>query len=117
MLPKKHRADKKTLETVFKEGKHLKSPNFLLRYLPARGFKISFVVPKTVAKSAVLRNRLRRRGYAALEKYSEKNVINLTGAFVFGKRSMELFSARKDSKHNPLDNMAKEIEFLLSRAK
>jgi RNase P protein component len=76
----------------------------------------SLVVPKSVAKSSVARNRLRRRGYAVLEKYLKQHPIKLLGVFVFGRGSQEFFSGRKKAGYDPVDNMTREITALLSKA-
>ncbi len=87
MLPKKNRMNKKGIDLLFKEGKSVFSPNltfkFLITKLPVP--RISFIAPKAVAKLAVKRNLLRRRGYNALEKYVNQFPIGLMGVFVFKK--------------------------------
>ena len=87
MLSKKNRADKKAIERIFKEGKSLNGPNFTFRFINTghKEVKISFIAPKSVAKLAVKRNLLRRRGYTALKKYISQFPAGLMGAFVFKK--------------------------------
>lgn len=88
MLPKKNRADKKTIEKIFKEGRILSSPYFSLRFIRTNkkeGAQISFIVPKTVSKSAVKRNALRRKGYRILSKYIKDVPEGTLGAFIFKK--------------------------------
>ena len=102
MLPKRNRADKKQIETIFKEGRFLTSPNLMFKFtslqkglsfgaplrtvLKERGVpKISFIAPKSVAKLAVKRNLLRRRGYSALKKHINQFPAGLIGAFIFKK--------------------------------
>lgn len=88
MLPKKNRADKKALDKIFKEGKFFTFPDLTFKFLLEKNSKpsrISFIVPKTVAKKAVTRNSLRRKGYIALEPYISQFPLGLTGAFVFKK--------------------------------
>ena len=88
MLPKKNRVDTKGVKRVFLAGKFINSPLVSFKYvlennrLPSR---ISVVAPKTVAKRAVDRNSLRRRGYQALKKYLNKFPIGLVGVLVFKK--------------------------------
>mgnify|MGYP001611947044 CR=1 FL=1 len=88
MLPKINRADKKTIDRVFKEGKFLNSPSFTFRYLRTEALtpRLSFLAPKSIAKLAVKRNALRRWGYRALEKNMQHVPRGLVGAFIF-KRS------------------------------
>ena len=47
--------------------------------------RISVIAPKSVAKLAVTRNLLRRRGYAVLSKYIDQFPFGIIGVFVFKK--------------------------------
>lgn len=88
MLPKKNRADKKTIRKIFKEGGFVSSPSLNFKYVlntDKKNSRISFVVPKSLIKSAVERNLLRRRGYSALTKQIKNFSTGLVGAFVFRK--------------------------------
>jgi ribonuclease P protein component len=88
MLKKKNRADRKAVDKIFKEGKFLNSPNLTFKYIKDQRFltaRISFVAPKSVAKLAVKRNLLRRRGYRALEKHIDCFPLGILGVFVFKK--------------------------------
>lgn len=88
MLPKKTRVNTKEIDLIFKNGKFIVSPNLSFKFIlnfnkvPAR---ISFIAPKNIAKLAVKRNLLRRRGYRALAKYISDFPVGLVGAFVFKK--------------------------------
>ena len=88
MLPKKNRVDRKAVEKIFKEGKFFNSLNLTFKYILNSGFSaphISFIAPKSVAKLAVKRNFLRRRGYSVLEKYINQFPAGLLGVFIFKK--------------------------------
>ena len=90
MLSKQNRADKKQIKQIFKEGRFLNSPNLTFKYIKNSSqlllpTQISFIAPKSVAKLAVKRNLLRRRGYAALKKYFNQFPSGLKGAFIFKK--------------------------------
>lgn len=88
MLPKKSRADKKTIEMIFKKGKLLNSSDLIFKYIVTGQTSIphiSFIAPKGVAKLAVKRNLLRRRGYAVLKKYIRQFPTGLVGVFIFKK--------------------------------
>ncbi len=105
MLPKKNRADTKTVEIIFKEGKFLNSPNLTFKYILPRGSenffaakneaslplqkpslpRVSVIAPKSIAKLAVQRNLLRRQGYKALEKHIDQFPAGLVGVFIFKK--------------------------------
>ena len=70
MLPKSSRLSKQTIETHLIRARRIKTSRFLVLYTYIVGQKvpqISVSASKKVAPSAVLRNKLRRRGYAALE--------------------------------------------------
>jgi ribonuclease P protein component len=88
MLPKKNRADKKAVEKIFKEGKFLNSPNLTFKYIKNQKLsvpRISVIAPKSVAKLAVKRNLLRRRGYGVLGKYINQFPLDIWGVFIFKK--------------------------------
>ena len=123
MLPKKNRADTKAVKIIFKEGKFIVSPTLLFRFIikSAKSIgqtygnshrsdlwadlpKISFIVPKSVAKLAVKRNLLRRRGYAALSKYLDQFPLGLVGVFVFKKYQEDILIIE-----NEIKNILKKI--------
>ena len=88
MLPKNNRADKKAIETIFKEGIFVRSVFLNFKYINKKNSnppQISFIVPKSVEKQAVKRNYLRRCGYSSLKKYFNKIPNGLVGVFVFNK--------------------------------
>jgi ribonuclease P protein component len=92
MLPKGKRADKKTIAQIFKAGKFVGSQNITFKYLKFAipgGFKISFIVPKAVSRSAVVRNSLRRQGYLALQKNIHLIPSDTAGVFIFSKKKSE----------------------------
>ena len=92
MLSKKNRVDKDTVEKIFKTGRFVNSPNLSFKFILDKNFptpRISFIVPKKVAKSAVERNFLRRYGYLALQKYFHQFPAGILGVFVFNKNSIE----------------------------
>lgn len=88
MLAKRNRADKKAVEKIFKEGKFLNESNLTFKFLLTTNStipKISFVAPKSIAKLAIKRNLLRRRGYDALKKHINRFPLGIIGVFVFKK--------------------------------
>ena len=120
MLPKKNRADKKVVEKIFKKGVFSGSGSLVLKYLKENNTnipQISFIAPKGIAKKAVDRNKLRRRGYAILKKYFHLFPVGFCGAFVFGKNSIPLFGGRKNKNNNPTENLEKEIKTILKKIK
>ncbi len=118
MLSKKNRTDKKAVEKIFKKGVFLGSDNLILKYTKEDSQnkpQISFIAPKGVAKKAVDRNKLRRRGYSILRKYMQHFPLSFSGAFVFGKNSVALFGGRKNKIKNPSQDLEKEIIIILKR--
>lgn len=86
MLKKINRASRKEIEEIFRKGKYINSPVFTFKFLKGNiGKKISVIAPKNIARTAVKRNLLRRRGYRALEKYLSDFPIGTLGAFLFKK--------------------------------
>ncbi len=88
MLAKKQRADTKIVEKVFKTGKFVNSRFLTLKYLVNKGFsgqKISFLAPKNIAKMAVKRNALRRRGYRVLRRHISSFPAGIEGVLVYKK--------------------------------
>ncbi len=88
MLAKKNRADVKTVKQIFKIGKFFTSPNLTFKFILKHNSDsphISFIVPKSIAKLAVKRNKLRRRGYHILKTYMKDFPLGLVGVFVFKK--------------------------------
>ena len=88
MLKKENRADRKAIEKIFTQSKLFSSENLTFRFILKNDSmepRISFIAPKSIAKLAVKRNLLRRRGYVALKKYIDQFPLGLVGAFVFKK--------------------------------
>lgn len=94
MLPKKNRVSKKEVDLIFKicppngrEGKSITSPNLTFKYFKNNSpeVKISFIASKSVAKLAVKRNLLRRRGYLALGRRLDRFPVGIIGIFIFKK--------------------------------
>ncbi len=117
MLSKKNRVNKKLVDKIFKEGRFINSPNLTLKFIKDEYTtpRISFIAPKTASKKAVDRNLLRRRGYFIIKKQLGRFPANFTGAFVFGKKSMEFFGGRKNKTKNPIKNLENEIENILNK--
>ena len=70
MFPKKRRITKIVFDNVLKNGYVLQSPLFTVRFLksnPTKQSQFAVIAPKGIAKKAVLRNSLRRKGYRAIQ--------------------------------------------------
>ena len=125
MLKKKNRADRKTIEQIFKTpstngrpGHFVNSENLTFRFILNNLSKtpvISFLTPKGISKSAVRRNLLRRRGYAILKKYLDKLPKNLAGVFIFNKKSVERFTSDKNKNQDPKILLEHEIKSILDK--
>lgn len=101
MLPKRQRATKQLIENLFKNARRIKTSRFLVSFVALPGQKtpcISMVVSKKKAKSAVLRNRLRRKGYisvAPLVKNIKENMVILV-SFDDGNPNFDNFQMTKE---------------------
>ncbi|HNW71396.1 MAG TPA: ribonuclease P protein component [Candidatus Paceibacterota bacterium] len=119
MLPKKNRADKRTIDNIFKEGRFLSSGILSLKYITNNTIekKISFITPKNISKKAVDRNLLRRRGYSILEKYLDRFPRGFCGAFIFGSKSMAIFGKKRNKKErqDSIAQIDKEILVILNK--
>lgn len=68
MLPKRRRLDVKEVAEVLKLGRSLSATHLSMKFLTKlTDFKVSVVAPKSLARKAILRNRLRRAVYRAIE--------------------------------------------------
>jgi ribonuclease P protein component len=115
MLKKRNRLTRKDVDMLFKGGKFVVSPNLTFKYSlePGRSTPlVSFIAPKTASKLAVKRNLLRRRGYAVLKGYFSQLPPSIIGAFVFGKKSFEVFGAKNSLSK---ENLSNEIKKILSK--
>lgn len=108
MLSRRNRVNKKDVDLIFRvcppsgrDGRSLTSTNFAFKFfntkdgLPPR---ISFLAPKNIAKLAVKRNLLRRRGYTALKKYIDQFPVGLLGVFMFKKYQDDLLIIEEEIK-------------------
>lgn len=74
MISKKNRATSEMVSKIFKDGKIITSNAFFsCRFMETEGlYHIAFVAPKTIFKTAVERNSIRRKWYNSLPGGSEK---------------------------------------------
>ncbi len=101
MLPKKNRATTKDVEQIFKSGRFINSTHLSFKFLrvnAGKSKKISFIVPKSTAKSAVKRNFYRRRGYRALLKNLEYSPTGIIGAFILKSKIEEMLELENEIK-------------------
>lgn len=104
MLPKKKRATKELFLSIMKNGEVLYGSFFVFRYIKQDRPQYAFVAPKSVARKATERNKLRRLGYNAIRSIEAKNVA---GLFFYKKQGVV---ASKEEIKN-------EIIFLLKKIK
>ena len=64
-----------SLRAVYQTGKSVYAPHMKLLWLPAPGLKVAVVVSKKVHKSAVVRNRIRRRLYEIVRTYAKEQAL------------------------------------------
>ncbi|MFA5937478.1 MAG: ribonuclease P protein component [Candidatus Paceibacterota bacterium] len=102
MLPKKNRADKKVIEKIFKEGRFISSSSFTFKFIlnkSSNKTRISFIAPKNIAKLAVKRNFLRRKGYVVLKKYINRFPLGILGVFIFRKPEEDISKIENEIKN------------------
>ena len=80
MIPKRTLIDKVLFQNILKNGMVLHTPFFIFRYIRQKTPQYAFVVPKNIAKSAVLRVKLRRLGYNTIK---DLNLPPLAGVFFY----------------------------------
>ena len=106
MLPKKRRISK----VLFRKGgpSRTKVLSFAtVRITPLDGqTRASFIVSKKVAKSAVLRNKLRRRGYSYLSPYLG---IPKQGYALFFYIKNEMKSLKKDLITKEIESFMRDL--------
>ncbi|PJC49477.1 hypothetical protein CO033_01360 [Candidatus Nomurabacteria bacterium CG_4_9_14_0_2_um_filter_32_10] len=102
MLSKKNRVDKKGIDFIFKKGNSVTSPSFMFKFVlidePTRP-RISFIAPKNIARLAVKRNLLRRKGYYVLKKYINQFSPKILGVFVFKKIEEDILKIENEIKN------------------
>ncbi len=108
MLPRKNRISRKDFPTDSRQGFRVFSPLFSGAIHPSTdGVRVSVVVSKKTAKTAVVRNSLRRRFYEALTPY----IKNLS------REVFIVFYPKIDAKKAPFSVLVQEIEKALKQAK
>lgn len=76
MVATQNRISRAQFPTYFTSGKRFHSEHFTVVYTKATDFQVSVVVSKKVAKSAVDRNRLRRRAYGVVERLGKESTMS-----------------------------------------
>lgn len=109
MLSKNWRIPKSEFQHILSKGKRYNSPLFLLYIVEnkdhsSNNSRFAFSVPKTVAKTAVQRNRLRRLGYSVVQSHKDDVAKGYLVFFLYKKHKQIL----------DFDLIESEIQELLS---
>lgn len=99
-----------SLRLVYKNGQSARSQMLSLRYLhrdPTKPYRVAVVVSRKVSKSAVMRNRMRRRVYEAVR--SQADVVPPGTDLVFTVYTDQLATAQHQA-------VAQAVQKLLGRA-
>jgi ribonuclease P protein component len=110
MLPASRRIRRKDFKKIFSQGAYFSGVDLSMTTLYSPNMSTSrfaFSISKKIAKGAVLRNFLRRKGYNAIKEFLPKITHSFFVVFVY-KRVPE----QKDSTY-----LKKQIEKLLQKAK
>lgn len=81
MLPKKERLSRVEFNRFFSAGKRCHFPLFQIIYTTHNTLHVSVVISKKIAKSAVVRNKIRRRIYDIVRNYRSEE--KTSGVFIF----------------------------------
>ncbi|MFN3693263.1 MAG: ribonuclease P protein component [Candidatus Paceibacteria bacterium] len=92
MVATQNRIPRAQFPAYFASGKRFHSEYFTLVYTKATDFRVSVVVSKKVAKSAVDRNRLRRRAYGVIERLNREHAVG--GIYIILYKSGALKATR-----------------------
>ncbi len=110
MLTRVHRFHgHNALRPLYQKGKSVYSPNIKLLYAPSQkhNYRVSVVVSKKVHKSAVVRNRIRRRVYEYVREYLQATTNSVDLIFIVQAPHLADI---------PADELQKELDSLLQKA-
>ncbi len=86
MLPRRARLSTEEFKVVMEKGRVFNSPLFLVRLLPNMPHAaFSAVASKKVAKTAVIRNKIRRQIYAAVVSLGKMSSFAPVHGLIFAK--------------------------------
>ncbi len=106
MLSKNNRIARSEVEAILKSRKFFQSPHLTLRVGESgNSKKFAISVSKKVSKSAVERNKIRRRVYSAIRRHLPTILP-----------SLYFFSAKRDAGKIKMENLEQEITSLLKVA-
>jgi ribonuclease P protein component len=100
MLTRAHRFHgRNSLRGVYQNGKTARSPLVALKYMPSQraDYRTAVVVSRKVHKSAVARNRIRRRVYEAVRHLEPQGIGTYDLVFtIFSEQLLELSGVELD---------------------
>lgn len=110
MLPSNRRIERQLFSQIMANSKRYHSTSFVFYLSPINDksgtpSKFSFSISKKILKSAVLRNKQRRRGYSVIQKHINSIKPNFFCFFVYKKGFCTKFS-----------DLEKDIKGLLSQS-
>lgn len=112
MIERAHRFHgKKSLGLVYGRGQVIREPHLVLKYVQnyrTPEYRVSVVVSRKVSKSAVVRNRIRRRIYEIVRQKEKTLLQHIDMVFIVQMDSLAKFRHKE---------LAQVIEQLLSRAR
>jgi len=109
MFKKNNRLSKVEFSEFYTKGIKKHFPHLTIITHPSNKTKVSVVVGKKVAKSAVRRNTLRRRVYASLKNFEIKNKKSL-GIFIVVVKPSYNTIPRKQSEEFLLESIAQVVK-------
>jgi len=95
MFKKNYRLTTSEFSEHFTNGKKFHSDHLTIIYKEGVDTKVAVVVGKKVAKSAVLRNTIKRRIYASLRKYQLEKNVSFGKLIVIVKKSYNTLSRKE----------------------
>jgi ribonuclease P protein component len=92
MLPKKRHLNKESIRKVLKNGKIVRGHGLSLKYsiVPGQLVAFAFIVSSKTAKSAVSRNKLKKRGRAVVFSFLPKVKKGCLALIFFEKGSIKM---------------------------
>ena len=99
-----------SLKNVYRQGKVVRGPLFAIKTLsnPKRtNYRLAVVVSRKVSKSAVVRNRIRRRLYETV-RLQERNII--------GPHDIVISVFHERTADEPIENLQRQVKKLLTEA-
>jgi ribonuclease P protein component len=85
MLPRTERLSTEEFMLVIEKGRVLHSPLFLVRVLPGKNARFAAVAPQKIAKTSVMRHKIRRQIYAAIQELKKSASFSPAQVLIIAK--------------------------------